>query len=138
MSEQKHPKISVLVRKKFVSKFDDEDTYPDSFYGKVCGVLSSIKKIFFNSISKQDLRDYEYISALDKLIYDTGNCIAGWDREEITGDRSVISYRCTTDYYSDADVEYLRDNWLKHIEDFANVKIIDNMSASGEVFVDFI
>lgn len=138
MTEQQHPKLTVLFRKKFVSKFDEEEpVWPYSIYGKFCSVVSSVKEFFPSGPSKQDLRDYEYASSLDRLIYDTGNCIAGWDREEIVDDRSVLSYRCTTEYYNDADVEYVRDSWLWDIRKSAGVEITDNIDASGEIIVDF-
>lgn len=137
MAEQQHPEITVLLRKKFVSKFGDEEpVWPDSIYGKLCRAASHAKEFFSSGPSKQALRNHEYHTSIDELIYDSGGCIAGWEMKRITEDPSILSYKCTTENKAN-DLSYLKNRWINKFQHYDNLEITDNLDVSGEVMLDF-
>lgn len=87
-------------------------------------------------VGKEKLAEYYYFKALQEFVYDTKGCIAGWERAEITDDKTIIAYSCTTYDYGISDKGYLLKD-IDKLREFFNIKIDDSLETSGEMIVYF-
>jgi hypothetical protein len=76
--------------------------------------------------------DIEYHSALADFINEV-DCIAGWEREELTSNKSLLSYSCTTDR---AESSTYLNSWIEKIKNSHSV-CVNGTELLGEIEINF-
>ncbi len=90
-----------------------------------------VLKIVLNKPVKAN-SDIEYHSALADFINEF-DCIAGWEREEFTSNKSLLSYTCTTDRVESPD--YL-NSWIEKIKHSHSV-CVNGTELLGKIEINF-
>ena len=90
--------------------------------------------------STLNLTEYQYNELLQEFLYNSKDCITGWEEVQNKKDHSIISFTCNYQGANqNSEINYIRTKVVPGLEEsYQNkIEVFDELDTLGEMIINF-